>query len=65
MTQAAIRSGVVEHRAERVAQRVAELAAFVDAAGRFRRDVARDAAGKRELPEQRSSARLRRGVTAG
>ena len=51
--------GIVEDRAERVAQRVAELAAFVDAAGRFRRDVARDAAGKRKLPEQRSRARPR------
>ena len=44
--------GVVEDGAERMAQRVAELAAFVDAAGRFRRDVARNAAGKRELLEQ-------------
>ena len=45
--------GVVEHRAERVAQRVPELAALMDAARRFGRDVAWDAAGKRELPEQR------------
>jgi hypothetical protein len=35
-----------------VTQRVAELAAFVDAARRLRRDVAGDAARKRELPEQ-------------
>ena len=44
--------GVVEHRAVRVHERVAELAALVDGAGCGRRRVARDAAGKRELPEQ-------------
>jgi hypothetical protein len=45
--------GVVEHGAEGVTQRVAQLAALVDAAGRFRCDVAGDAAGERELPEER------------
>ena len=55
MTHAAMSSGVVEHRAERVAQRVAQLAAFVNASGRFGRDVARNAAWKRELAEQRCS----------
>ncbi len=44
--------GVVEGRAERVGEGVAELAALVDRAGRLGRRVARDAAGERELPEQ-------------
>ena len=44
--------GVVEHGAERVGEHVAELAAFVDRAGRRRADVARDAARRRELAEQ-------------
>ena len=44
--------GVVEHRAVRVGERVAELAALVDRAGRLGRDVARDAARERELAEQ-------------
>ena len=44
--------GVVEHRAVRVHERVAELAALVDRARRLRRDVARNAARERELPEQ-------------
>ena len=44
--------GVVERGAVGVAQRVAELAAFVDAAGRLRGDVAGDAAGEAELLEQ-------------
>ncbi len=43
---------VVEGRAEGVGQRVAELAALVDRARRFGRDVTGDAAGERELPEQ-------------
>ena len=34
--------GIVERRAEGVGQRVAQLAAFVDRAGRLRRDVARE-----------------------
>ena len=49
--------GVVERGAERVHQRVAELAALVDGAGRRHADVARDAAGRRELPEQSLHAR--------
>ena len=40
---------VVEGRAVGVRQRVAELAALVDRAGRLGRDVAGDAAGEREL----------------
>ena len=44
--------GVVERRAVRVRERVAELAALVDRARRLGRDVARDAAGERELAEQ-------------
>ena len=44
--------GIVERRAVRVHQRIAELAALVDRAGRFRRGVAGNAAGKRELLEQ-------------
>ena len=43
---------IVEHGAERVRERVAEFAAFVDRAGRFRRGVARDPAGKRKLAEK-------------
>ena len=43
---------VVEHGAEGVAQRVAQLASLVDASRRFRCHVAGDAAGKRELPEE-------------
>ena len=44
--------GIVERRAIGMHQRVAELAAFVDRSRRFRRGVARNAAGKGELPEQ-------------
>ena len=43
---------IVKRRTVGVQQRVAQLAALVDAARRFRRDVAGDAAGKRELLEQ-------------
>jgi hypothetical protein len=45
-------AGVVEDGAERMAERIAELAAFVDRARRRGRHVARDAAGKGELCEQ-------------
>ena len=45
--------GIVEDRAEGVAQRVSQLPAFVNAAGRFRRHVTGDAAGERELAEER------------
>ena len=48
--------GVVEGRAIGMGQRVAELAAFVDGAGRLGRGMARDAAGKRELAEQPAHA---------
>ena len=50
--------GVVERRAERVRERVAELAALVDRARRLRRDVARDPAGERELAEEPAHAVL-------
>jgi hypothetical protein len=43
---------IVEGGAEGVHERVAELAALVDRARRFRRRVARDAAGERELAEE-------------
>jgi len=42
---------VVECRAVRVSERVAELSALVDRSGRLRRGVARDSARERELPE--------------
>ena len=48
--------GIVECGAIGVHQRVAELAALVDRARRFRRGMARNAAGKRELPEQLAQA---------
>ena len=44
--------GVVERRAERVHEGVAELAALVDRAGHLGRDVARDPARERELAEE-------------
>ena len=44
--------GVVERGAERVHERVAELAALVDRAGHLGRDVARDPAGEGELTEE-------------
>ena len=44
--------GIVEHRAERVAERIAQLAALVDRARALRRRVAGNAAGKRELEKQ-------------
>ena len=43
---------VVEHRAERVQQRVPELTALVERARRLGRAVARHAAGEREPAEQ-------------
>ena len=46
--------GVVERRAERVRERVAELAALVDRARRLGRDVRGDAARERELAEERA-----------
>ena len=50
--------GIVERRAECVAERIAEFAALVDRAGAFGRGVARNAAGERELQEQLLQARL-------
>jgi len=44
--------GVVEGGAERVRERIAELSALMDRARRLGRDVARDPAGERELPEE-------------
>ena len=55
-TQAHDQVGIVERGAIGMHQRVAELAAFVDRARRFRRGVARNAAGKGELPEQLAQA---------
>ena len=51
-TQATIEIGIVEHRPERMAERIAELAALVDRARALRRGVAGNAAGKRELQEE-------------
>ncbi len=45
---------IVEGRAERVRERVTELAPFVNAAGRLGRHVAGDAARERELPEEQA-----------
>jgi hypothetical protein len=50
--------GVVEGRAVRMRERVAELAALVDRAGRLGRDVRRDPTRERELPEQLAQAVL-------
>ncbi len=44
--------GIVEGRAIGVRERVAEFTAFMDGARRLGRNVARDAAGKRELGEE-------------
>ena len=44
--------GVIEHRAEGVGQRVAELAALADGAGDLGRDVAGCAAGEGELADE-------------
>ena len=53
--------GIVEGRAIGVREGVAELAAFVDRAGRLRRHVAGDAAGERELGEEPLHALFVRG----
>ena len=50
--------GIVEHGAERVTERIAELAALVDRTRTFRRRVAGDPARKRELQEQPSQPRF-------
>ena len=57
--------GIVEHGAVGVHERVAELAALVDRARRLGGDVAGDAAGERELPEQPAAAPPRRGRCGG
>ena len=44
--------GIVEDGPERVAERIAQLAALVDRPGRLRRCVARDPSGEGELEEQ-------------
>ncbi len=44
--------GVVEGRAVSVRNRITEFPALMDGAGRLRRDVARNAAGERELGEE-------------
>jgi len=51
-------AGIVERCAKGVAERVAELAALVDRAGRRRCDMARNTAGEGELGEQLLHARL-------
>src|SRR3569833_1465857 len=48
--------GVVEDRAERVAQRISELSPFMDRPGALGRDMARDAAGERKLFEELAKA---------
>ena len=50
--------GIVEHRPISMRQRIAEFAAFVDRSRRLRGGMARNAAGKGELPEQAAHARL-------
>ena len=50
--------GVIEHRAKGVGDGIAQLAALVDGARRFGRDVGRDAAGEAELLEQAFHALL-------
>jgi len=60
--------GIVECRAERVTDRVAELAAFMDRARSFGRDMTRNTAWKRELTEQALHSPLvarNRGVHVG
>ena len=49
---------VVERRAKSMAQRIAQLAAFVDRSRRLRRGMARDSTRKRELQKQLLQARL-------
>ena len=44
--------GIVEHRPERMAERIAQLAALVDRARALRRGVAGNSAGKRKLNEE-------------
>ena len=53
--------GIVEHRAEGMAERIAQLAALVDRARALRRSMAGNAAGKRELDERAFAGRLRPG----
>ena len=48
--------GIVERRAERMHQRIAELAAFVDRAGHVRTRMTRHSARRRELAEQQAHA---------
>ena len=50
--------GVVVRRTVRMHECVPELTAFMDRAGSFRRDVARDPTGKRELAEELAQAFL-------
>src|SRR5262249_32066166 len=51
-------AGVVECGADSVCERIPQLAALVDRAGRLRSNVARDTARKRELPEERAETLL-------
>src|SRR5271157_4865202 len=49
---------VVEHRSERVAERVTQLAAFMDGTRALRRGVAGNSAGKRELQKELAQSGL-------
>src|ERR1035441_7633685 len=51
-------TGIVEHRAERMAQRIAQLATLVDGARTLRRCVAGNSSGKGKLREQLPKAGL-------
>src|ERR1700693_2815439 len=48
--------GIVECGAVSVGDRISELTAFMNRAGRFRRNVARNSAGERELLEESAHA---------
>ena len=50
--------GIIEHGPERMAERIAQFAALVDRAGAFRRGVAGNPAGERELQEELSQPGL-------
>ena len=50
--------GIVEHRAERMAERIAQLAALVNRARAFRRRVAGNPSGKRKLKKELLQPRL-------
>src|SRR5208283_32754 len=51
-------TGIVEHRPERMAERIAQLAALVDGAGSLRRGVAGNPSRKRKLKKELSQPGL-------